>query len=149
MIELKARIFPEDLGEWLSQRIRAALPRALEAAMDQGLKAARARLNPGGGGPVSRSSRLSRSIATKVVEAGWGAWKGQLYATVVYAPVHEFGATIRPRLHPYLLFQVHGQWIRKPQVRIPPRPFLHPGLRAAAEAFREMMAQAIARELKK
>jgi len=40
------------------------------------------------------------------------------------APVHQFGATIRPKRAKHLRFKVAGRWARKKEVEIPARPFL-------------------------
>ena len=45
---------------------------------------------------------------------------------VIYASVHQFGATIRAKRQRFLTFRVGGRWARKRQVTIPPRPFLGP-----------------------
>lgn len=43
---------------------------------------------------------------------------------VLYAAVHQFGATIRAKGSGHLKFQVGGRWASKKQVTIPARPFL-------------------------
>jgi len=46
-----------------------------------------------------------------------------------YAPVHEFGATIRATRAPFLRFKTRdGMWHSKKKVKIPARPFLRPAL---------------------
>jgi phage gpG-like protein len=37
---------------------------------------------------------------------------------VKYAPIHEFGGTIRPKKKPYLHFKVGDKWVRTKQSRI-------------------------------
>lgn len=41
-----------------------------------------------------------------------------------YAAVHQFGATIRPRKGPYLVFRMAGAMVKARQVTIPARPYL-------------------------
>ena len=42
----------------------------------------------------------------------------------VYAPIHHFGGTIRPKKGKYLKFQLGEQWVQTKKVEIPARPFL-------------------------
>lgn len=42
----------------------------------------------------------------------------------IYAPIHQFGGTIRPKKGKYLKFQVGEQWVQAKEVVIPARPFL-------------------------
>jgi hypothetical protein len=67
---------------------------------------------------------------------------------VPYAPPHEFGATIRPRNGPYLIFPmgVPGggyRIVRATQVVIPARPFLLPSLEDAQPAILEIVLREI------
>jgi len=43
---------------------------------------------------------------------------------LIYAPVHQFGATIKAKNAPYLRFMIGGKFISKKQVTIPARPFI-------------------------
>lgn len=49
-------------------------------------------------------------------------------SSLIYAAIQEYGATIRARRAPYLVFQVGGQWVRVRQVTIPPRPHWRPAI---------------------
>lgn len=51
---------------------------------------------------------------------------------VLYAAVHQFGATIKPKKGDRLFFTVGGRKVAAKQVRIPARPFL--GLSKSDEA---------------
>lgn len=42
----------------------------------------------------------------------------------IYAAVHQFGATIKPRNGPYLVFRMAGALVKARQVTIPARPYL-------------------------
>lgn len=46
---------------------------------------------------------------------------------VPYAPVHQFGATIRAGAKPWLIFKIGKRWAKKKQVTIPARPMLPQG----------------------
>lgn len=50
-------------------------------------------------------------------EVEWGSNR-------IYAAIHQFGGTIKPKDAPYLQFQVNGQWVRVDKVEIPARPYL-------------------------
>lgn len=45
---------------------------------------------------------------------------------LVYAPIHEFGGTIRPKSAKFLRFQIGGQWVMAKSVTIKKRPYLKP-----------------------
>lgn len=65
------------------------------------------------------SGRLRQSITHRAgrdqVEVGSG---------VMYAAVHQFGATIRAKSSKGLRFRIGDRWVTKREVTIPPRPFL-------------------------
>lgn len=63
----------------------------------------------------------------------------QVGTNVKYAPIHQFGGTIRAKNKKALTFQIGGQWISKKSVTIPARPFLR---------LTDNDEQAIVRELK-
>lgn len=42
----------------------------------------------------------------------------------IYAGVHQFGATIRAKNGPFLMFRLAYGWVRREQVEIPARPYL-------------------------
>lgn len=72
-----------------------------------------------GGQPLVDRGRLRRSFGFQVER------DGVVIGTYVrYAAVHQEGATITARNHPYLRFRVGGQWVRKRSVTIPARPML-------------------------
>jgi len=103
-----------------------------------------------GGGGHLRSSIHSVVHGHDYAEVG---------TNVIYARVHEFGATIRAKNKPYLVFQtpteyqekevvtrsgkrrktvrrVGMHWVRVKQVTIPKRPFLGPALEQSQAAVR-------------
>lgn len=88
-------------------------------------------------GSLLRSLRVDRRGLPFAVEIG---------SDLVYAPVHEFGATIRPRKAEYLHFKTRdGAWVRTKEVTIPARPFLQPALDDATPEFEQIFAKAIRR----
>lgn len=131
--------------ERLAARLPAVMADALEQALQAGLAESQARLR-GGGGPTSRTGFLERSLAVEVTAEGDGA-TGRLYSTADYAAVHEYGATIQARRAKWLKFQVGGHWVQVQRVMIPARPFLGPGLEAAAAALEEALRQALSEEM--
>lgn len=79
-----------------------------------------------GGHPLNRrTGKLAQSITYKVAKD-----YAEVGSNIVYAPVHEFGATIRPGAKGFLAWKGQGgEWIftKKPVV-IPARPYLRPAL---------------------
>lgn len=80
------------------------------------------------------SGDLARSVNYKV--------KGNrvvIGSNLPYAGVHEFGATIRAKNSPFLVFRIGKQWISKKEVTIPARPFLAPALKDSRGAARTII----------
>ena len=76
------------------------------------------------GQPLRDTGRLQRSIVfdanKKQVEIG---------TNVLYAPTHQFGAVIKPKKGPFLIFPVAGpggkkRFVFARQIEIPARPFI-------------------------
>ncbi|MFW5920922.1 MAG: phage virion morphogenesis protein [Polyangiales bacterium] len=72
-----------------------------------------------GGQILSQSRRLRDSIDYIADDEELA-----LGTNVRYAGVHQYGATIRARNAPYLVFRVGGQFVRKREVTIPQRQYL-------------------------
>ncbi len=72
-----------------------------------------------------RSGHFHRAIHTILHDKGRKAGATITPGKLIYAPVHEFGALIRPKRVPYLKFKIPGVgWRSAKQVRIPARaPF--------------------------
>lgn len=85
-----------------------------------------------------KRGNLRRSLTTRrASESGVLIVIQEVGTNLVYAPPHEFGATIRAKNGPFLIFQLDsGEWIRTRSVTIPARPFLRP-------AFEEKKAIAV------
>jgi len=104
---------------------------------------------------ISRTGKLRESIK-KGPYKQWspGSYGEQrVYTNLIYARVHEFGATIRPRARPYLVFRLWeptdtiaptGPWVRARQVTIPPRPYLGPAAEASVKNWPELVREAMA-----
>jgi len=67
-------------------------------------------------------------IQTATLRNSFHASSGRDFAAVgtdcLYAPVHQFGATIAAKTSRGLRFQIAGRWITKRLVKIPARPML-------------------------
>lgn len=127
-------------------RLPEIIERALKRALEDGLAVAKRRLRPGGGGPVSRTGVLERSLGARVRRQG-DTFIGELYSTAPYAAAQEHGAVIQAKRREYLKFKVQGQWVQKRRVELPARPFLRPGRDAAAAALKRRLAEALREEL--
>jgi phage virion morphogenesis protein len=82
------------------------------------------------GQPLRDTGRLNRSIVSKVDAIGV-----TVGTNLIYAPVHQFGATIVPKNKPRLVFPgPNGNLIFAKKVTIPARPFmpLRRGVQAVA-----------------
>ncbi len=72
------------------------------------------------GQPLRDTGRLNRSIVSKVDASGV-----TVGTNLIYAPVHQFGATIVPKNKPRLVFPgPNGNLIFAKKVTIPARPFM-------------------------
>jgi phage virion morphogenesis protein len=71
------------------------------------------------GQTLTDSAQLRNSISSRfdATSAEWGSNK-------IYAPTHQFGATIRAKTARGLRFKIGNRWVVKQSVTIPPRPFL-------------------------
>jgi phage virion morphogenesis protein len=91
-----------------------------------------------GGRTLTDTARLVQSITHKV--AGKSVMVG---TNLIYAAIHQFGGTIRPRRGKYLRFRSGGRYAQKQSVTLPARPFL--GINASDEkAIAKIIDRAIA-----
>ena len=93
-----------------------------------------------------KSGNLRRSI-THEAKADFA----KVGTNVVYAPVHEFGATIIPKTAKFLRFKVGGRWVRTKKVIIPPykgKGFLRPALKEKKTKIMDIFAKNIRNILK-
>lgn len=127
-------------------RIAGAMPTALTAEVnrqDALLEAYIKRDKLSGQVLNRRTGRLSRSIHSEPARLEGSAILGKVGTNLVYAPVHEFGATIRAKRAKYLRFKIDGHWVMKTQVTIPARPYMRPSLQERGPAIREGLKRAI------
>lgn len=145
MIGLQARVEQGDGPlERLQERLPTVLRQGLEAALRDGLAAARQAM---AAGLHERSGRLAASLDYRLDQAsGWEA-QGSLFSDAPYAAALENGAVIQAKQAKYLRFQVAGHWVRVKRVILPARPFLGPGQEAAAQALEERLSQALMEEM--
>lgn len=71
-----------------------------------------------------------------------------LGSNLPYAGVHEFGATIKAKASPFLVFKIGKNWISKKSVVIPARPFLTPALKDARPGIKSIIARMTNQALK-
>lgn len=82
------------------------------------------------------SGDLARSVFYRVQESSV-----VVGSNLPYAPVHEFGATIKAMAAPFLVFKtLDGSWHSKKRVRIPARPFMTPAISDSKEKIRALAA---------
>lgn len=74
------------------------------------------------GQPLLDTGRLRSSITYSLTDSGFS-----LGTSVAYAPVHQYGATIRPKSGKVLRWQAGGRWYGAKEVKVPARPFLPEG----------------------
>jgi phage virion morphogenesis protein len=73
-----------------------------------------------GGRTLTDTARLLQSITHIASDSGV-----EVGTNVLYAAIHQFGGTIQAKTDKGLVFRgAAGQWVRKRQVTIPPRPFV-------------------------
>lgn len=70
-------------------------------------------------------------------------------SNVIYAAVHEFGATIRPKTKPRLAWRnkATGRWSSALEVTIPKRPYLAPALEGSLAPVEAIFTNTIYTEL--
>lgn len=125
----------------LAKVLEKEMPDAFNRGMRAGIRAATIHLSASVKnlleGPVlqRQTGTLWRSIQPEVYTRG-GTVVGIVGTDKIYAPVHEFGATIRPKsADGWLRFKVNGKWVTTKKVEIPRRPYM-------SRAFREEKTKA-------
>jgi hypothetical protein len=136
VIRIKIQLTPESERVVLNlQRFPNEMPQAIRRGMDSGLRFVAGRIQQKrltGTGPFpvgqhqlgTRSGLLRRSVATTPAIVQGNKVIGEIGSDVLYAPVHEYGKTIRAKNAPFLVFKIGNRVIRTKQVIIPERaPF--------------------------
>lgn len=87
-----------------------------------------------------RSGRLARSFNIVPIDV----YSYKVESTLIYAPVQEYGATIRPRNRTYLRFIAGGRVVfTKGPVVIPPQPYVRPTFDADGQRALDAIADRI------
>lgn len=126
--------FAKLTDEAAQQRVLGALGRTILTRVQLGFRTGTSpyglpwrKLAVRNGQPLVDTGRLRSSFTMQIAGA-----EVIIGTNVTYAPVHQFGATIKAKNKPYLVFPIGGSAAgEKPkgyrvakQVTIPPRPFL-------------------------
>lgn len=72
-----------------------------------------------GGKTLQKSGRLMQSVTYRA-----GSDHVEVGTNTAYAAPNQFGAVIRAKAAPWLVFKVGDRWSRKKEVTLPARPFL-------------------------
>lgn len=94
-----------------------------------------------------RSGKLRDSINSTMKKQG-GTLHGYVGSTEEYAPTHEFGAIITPKVGDYLKFKGKSGWVSVKKVVIPRRPFLLPGIERNKEKIADQLVKYINRRIR-
>lgn len=91
-----------------------------------------------------KTGTLRRSIVEKV------SWLvGKVWTNLVYARIHEYWGTIRPKKARRLVFRKNWKLIFAKQVRIPKRPYMQPALKENQKKIHDIFAQEIEKFISK
>ena len=150
--------------ENLQQRLRQAGGENLRLELTRALRLSalavhrEASHNVSGGHPLYRQTGTLASSIREEVDSGH--LEARIGTNVVYGPVHEYGAVIRPKVAQALRFPVgtrgakrpdpetwDGPWATVKSVTIPARPWLGPALDSARERIIELFREALQRVL--
>jgi phage gpG-like protein len=91
------------------------------------------------GKPKVKSGALRRSITSTITERS-KFLVGSVGSNLIYAPVHEFGATIHAKKSPFLKFKIGARWFSMKKVTIPARPYLYPTIVENSRQFNEIVS---------
>jgi phage gpG-like protein len=136
-------------------RMEGATKKALTAAMASTVR--RAQQNVTNSILRVQTGHLKRNIGGQVKETTKGFFEvgigtGNLVGRtqVIYASVHEFGATIRAKRFPYLCFPISGvgpwrgksakRWVKVKQVTIPARHWLSRSIQESEGYFMQALS---------
>jgi hypothetical protein len=136
-IKIKIQLTPESQQKVVNlAKFPNEVPQAIRRGMDTGLRFVAGRiqekrLTGTGPFPVSqhqlgtRSGLLRRSVYTTPAIVQGNKVVGEIGSSLdTYAPIHEYGKTIRAKNAPFLVFKIGNKVIRTKQVIIPERaPF--------------------------
>jgi len=97
-----------------------------------------------------KTGNLKRSIKSSRAKKKAGEIFATIGSNVEYAPVHEFGAVIRAKDKPYLVFKGSDGKLRfVKKVIIPKRPFISLAYTSSRALLRKMIDDAVIKEIRK
>ena len=128
------------------------MPKALERGMWKCVymvqRTAKRKLT--GGSPLNvRSGTLRSSLAAEVKKVHGNAYEGKVGTNIIYAKIHEYGATIRAKTGEYMRFPGAGGWVTTSEVKIPARPWLNPSLEENRKKINKTLGMEVKDHLKK
>lgn len=115
----------KEFGDTLKKLRKAVSADQLETA---GIAGAMIVVNDAKRRVVKKTRTLSRSIHQMTEKKSKSKVVILIGSDLDYAPVHEFGATIKPKRAKALHFKIDGRWVTASMVHIPARPYLRPAL---------------------
>lgn len=138
----------------IPENLYAAANAAFRRMVDDVVARAKENVSLGRPGLIPRTGRLRESIKKgpykQLTPGSYG--EQRVYSNLIYAPVHEYGAVIRPKRGPYLVFRLWnffdtaeptGPWRKARQVVIPARPYLGPAARDTAAHWPQYLEEAM------
>lgn len=92
--------------------------------------------------PKVRTGALRRSITTSI-NIRQRRLVGTLGSDLIYAPVQELGAVIKPKKNPFMRFMIGDRWVTLKQVTIPARPYLEPTVKENTDEVSDIITSHI------
>lgn len=144
MLKLEVNIVNKERATDLPRRYLNGLDSGIRNAMSYAVENARSRFGTRGN-VKSRTGKYKDSIRSVVRKTSVG-YVGSLTSDCIYAPVHEFGATIYPKSGEYMRFPINGNWVTLSKVVIPKRPLLGPALQESLSQIEDIIVGNIVKE---
>jgi len=132
---------PKELAAKFQKAARHA-PSAFERSMQKALILIQnsVKRNLTGGHPLHvRSGRLRNSIQREMRKRGIHL-EGAVGSNLIYAPIHEYGATIYAK-GPAMIFKYKGNWYHVKKVVEPKRPYIEPAFTSNRERVNQMFGR--------
>ncbi len=95
--------------------------------------------SPPGQPPAKMTGALGRSIQIDSSDLRDKVPSVRVGTSLVYAAIHEFGGIIRAKRVPRLVFKIGGELVMVKSVRMPKRPYMRPGFKAAERKVRRIL----------
>ena len=101
-------------------------------------------------GLKTQTGQLRNSWQIRTEEKGDVGFSVSLGTSVVYARIHQFGGTIKPKIKEFLVFKIDGQFIKTKEVTIPKRlRILEDFEKSGKQIIRRELVDGIRKALKK